>query len=389
MDAFRATKKLDLVDISSIDIVDDSTLKLNLSKFNATLISSFCGDAGRMISKQSFDANGKEWCEKHPIGTGPYKFVSWEKDVSFKFTRNDNWWGGQVNLDGYWRLIYADATSALMAFKNGDFDILIANAQAAKDLQATGKYNIVVSKYGRTPNLVGDSANPKAPFNDIRVRRAISHAIDVKKLGDSLSYGFATITNQWSLPGTPTYNPDVVGYEYNPDKAKQLLADAGYASGFDTTLKYFVSDWSTNRCTAISDYLSKVGIRVTLVPQQLAQWDNTAFKGGWENGLVDHLTYTNPDIMTSMKDTMLNVRYISMARAPGVQDMFNQAMTTADAQAKYDIVKKMQKIMVDDFCMATFLYVEGEISVKNKYVHDDMFSEAANGWVSGSAWLDK
>jgi peptide/nickel transport system substrate-binding protein len=391
MDSYRATPKPDLASVTSIDVVDDYTVRLNLSEYDSVLISKLTTDPGRMISKQSFDANGKEWCEQHPVGTGPFKFVSWEKDVSFKYERWDGYWGGPVYLDGYWRLLYADATSALMAFKNGDFDILLTTGNNAKDLEKTGKYDVFVSKYGRTPYLAGDSMNPNSPFSDIKVRRAMSYAIDQKTMGDSLSYGYAIITNQWALPGTPAYNPNVVGYPYDPDKARALLADAGYTDGFDCTIKYFVSDWTTARSTAVADYLSKIGIRVTLEPQQLAQYDLTATKGGWENGICDVLTYTRPEIMTSMQQILVydSVKFPSMARAPGLEDLFDQAHRATDEKSKSDLLQKMQKLMVDDFAMATFLYVEGDIAVKQKYVHDDWWYEAANGYIAPTAWLDK
>ena len=391
MDSYRATPKPDLAAVASIDVVDDYTVRLNLSTYDSVLISKLTTDPARMISKQSFDANGKAWCEQHPVGTGPYKFVSWDKDVSFKYARWDGYWGGPVYLDGYWRLLYADATSALMAFKNGDFDILITTGNNAKELEKTGKYNIVVSKYGRTPYLGTDSINQKSPFYDVRVRRAMSYALDQKTMGDSLSYGYAIIINQWALPGTPAYNPDVVGYPYNPDKAKALLAEAGYAKGFDCTIKYFVSDWSTSRSTAVADYLSKVGIRATLVPQQLAQYDLTATKGGWENGICDVLTFTRPEIMTSMQQILVykSVKFPSMARSPGVEDTFDQAFRATDEKNKYALLKKLQKIMIDDYAMFSVLWVEGDICVKQKYVKDDWWYEAANGYVSGGAWLDK
>jgi peptide/nickel transport system substrate-binding protein len=391
LDSYKATPRPDLNIVSSIDVVDDYTVRLNLSKYDSVLIARLTTDPGRMISKKAFDANGKAWCEKHPVGTGPYKFISWEPDVSFKYSRNENYWGGQVYLDGYWRLIYADAASALNAFRNGDFDILPVSCKDARDLEATGKYNFSISKYGKTPILAGDSIHPNSPFNNIKVRQAVSCAIDTKTMGDSLSYGYARITNQWAAPGTGAYNTAVAGYPYNVNKARQLLTEAGYASGFDCTLKYLVSDWTANRAMALADYLSKAGIRVTLEPQQQAQHDLTATKGGWQTGFCDVLTYTRPEIMDSMQQILLynSVKFPAMARSPGLEDLFDKAHQATDVKSKNDILQKMQKLMVDDNCMAAFLYIEGDISAKYKYVHDDWWNEAANGYVSGAAWLDK
>jgi hypothetical protein len=78
-----------------------------------------------------------------------------------------------------------------------------------------------------------------------------------------------------------------------------------------------------------------------------------------------------------------------MARAPGIEDLFVQAHAATTEQEKSDILKKMQKIMVDDFCMFTNEYVQGNIYVKQKYVHDDLWYQAADGYLSGKAWIDK
>ena len=288
-------------------------------------------------------------------------------------------------------MFFADSATALMAFKNGDIDMLIATQKDARALDDTGKYNIAVSRYGMTPFAVGDSKNPSSPFYKKEVRQAMSYAIDIKTLGDSLSYGYGVITNQWALPGTYAYNPNVVGYPYNPEKAKALIKSV-YPDGFDCTLTYMISsDWNTNRCTAIGDYLGKVGVRVKLIPQQRAQYDLTATKGGWTNGICDMLTFTYPEIMNSMQQVLVkdSVKFPSMARAPGIEDLFNQAHAATDAQTKSDILQKMQKIMVDDYCMFSNQYIQGNICVKQKYVHDDMWYMAADQYLSGKAWIDK
>ena len=98
---FNAGTRTDLKNIKSIDIIDDYTLKLNLSSFDNTLLSSLAIDPGTMISEKAFEANGgKDWAIKNPVGTGPFQFVSWTKDVSVKWKRYDDYWGGKPYLDG-------------------------------------------------------------------------------------------------------------------------------------------------------------------------------------------------------------------------------------------------------------------------------------------------
>ena len=103
MQQYQAGSKAELSNVTAIDTPDDYTVLLHLKQFDNTLILNLttAADAGRMVSKQSFDANGgKTWAEKNPVGTGPFKFVSWTKDVSIIYARNDNYWGGKPYLDG-------------------------------------------------------------------------------------------------------------------------------------------------------------------------------------------------------------------------------------------------------------------------------------------------
>jgi peptide/nickel transport system substrate-binding protein len=395
LEGYIASPKKDIDSISSIDIIDDYTIKLNLESYDATLLSKFCQDPGRMISKLAYDTYGQEYCEKHPVGTGPFKFVSWERDVALKWERNENYWQeGLPYLDGVEILWYADSTTLLIAFKNGDFDIIETGGKDAESLMAEADYNVTVSTNGMTPFLSGDSIHPDSPFNDLRVRQAMSYAVDQYAMNDAITYGWGKATNQWSPPGTPGYNPDVIEYPYNPDKAKALLAEAGYGNGFDTKILAFATDPSVGFGavgTATASFLEDIGIHCDLQLLQLAQYDLVATAGGWENGICVVATYTRPEILDSMQAILTydSVKFPSMMRPPGAEDVFQEARESRDLESKYDALFRLQKILVDEFCMAKFLYVQGNVAVKNTYIHNDEYFERAMGYVSPSTWLDK
>jgi ABC-type transport system substrate-binding protein len=154
-----------------------------------------------MVSKAAFEKNGQAWCEKNPVGTGPFKFVEWVPDSVLKYEKNENYWqAGLPYLDGFEYHYYADETTLMMAFKAGDFDILQqASAKTVNEVTKGGNYNVVQAGYGITPFLSGDSIHQDSPFADIRVRQAMSYAIDQKAIADTLSYGFAKSTNQWAI----------------------------------------------------------------------------------------------------------------------------------------------------------------------------------------------
>jgi peptide/nickel transport system substrate-binding protein len=395
LEGYIASPKTDIDVISSVEIIDDYTLKINLESYDSAILSKLCQDPGRMISKQAFETNGKEWCEKNPVGTGPFKFVSWERDVALKWERNDEYWQeGLPYLDGFEILWYADSTTLLMAFQNGDFDIIETSGKDATTLMEEGDYNVVVANYGMTPFLSGDSIHPDSPYNDLKVRQAISYAVDEFALTDALTYGWGKATNQWSPPGTPSYNPDVVGYPYNLEKAKELIAEAGYADGFDTKLLAMGTDPSVGFgavATATASFLEEIGIRCKVELLQLAQYDLLATGGGWENGVCVVATYTKPEILDSMALILMpgSIKFPSMMRPPGSEDTFMEAQKATEPETKHDALHRLQKIIVDDYCMAKFLYVQGNVAVKNLYVHDDEYFERSMGYVSPATWMDK
>ena len=238
LDRYRTSTNPELKAVESIDVVDGSTIKLNISAWNSTLIDNLTMHAGMMISPASFQKNGPEWAKTHPIGTGPFKFVSWQRDTSIKFEKFSGYWQkGKPYLDGIEYVIIADMMSRTAAFKKGEANVLlILEPNDVKDLEKEGKYYFSTGGLSGTNIAVaGDSGHADSPFADVRVRRAVEYAVDKKALVDTLSIG-GKVCNQYAYPGTWGVNPNVKGYPYDPTKAKNLLAEAGYPNGFKTTL---------------------------------------------------------------------------------------------------------------------------------------------------------
>ncbi len=167
----------------------------------------------------------------------------------------------------------------------------------------------------------------------------------------------------------------MVGYPYNPDKARQLLTEAGYPDGFDTKLIFFNTTTFSPLATTLAGYLEEVGIRAALEPQLLAQYDVTAGGGGWEEGICMIATYTLPEIMDSMQLILEtnSTKFPSMQRPIEAENAFSDARAATDQNSKIEAIQNLQKIIVDDYCMATYLYVQGALAVKQSYVHDDMY----------------
>ena len=147
--------------ITSVDVVDEYTARINLSSWDNTLLINLVSPPGYMISPAAFQKNGADWCKNNPVGTGPFKFVSWTRDVSKIFEKNTNYWQpGKPYLDKIIISIIADATVEVASLLKGENDILaIANVKNASDAAAQG---FTVSKCpvgGGLRTMVGDSAH--------------------------------------------------------------------------------------------------------------------------------------------------------------------------------------------------------------------------------------
>ncbi|MCR4393342.1 MAG: ABC transporter substrate-binding protein, partial [Dehalococcoidales bacterium] len=226
-------RSTNLSSITSVEVIDDYTVRVNLTAFDYTILTNLASSSvGWIVSPTAIQTHDKEWTTTHPVGTGPFRFVSYNRDVSVKYERFDGYWqAGKPYLDGVEFEIVADQMTGLLAFKSGEGQVLpVVQAKDADSLKQEG-FTVIIAP-ASVVDLVPSSADPKSPLSDLRVRRAIDYAIDKKAIASSLGYGYYEPANQPFVSSVWAYNPEVVGYPYNPAKAKELLKEAGYPNGF-------------------------------------------------------------------------------------------------------------------------------------------------------------
>ena len=169
-----------------------------------------------------------------------------------------------------------------------------------KDLEKDGRFYFTAGGLsGLNICLAGDSGTFDSPFADVRVRQAVEYAIDKKALVDKLILGYGKVCNQYAYPGTWGVNPAVKGYPYDPAKAKKLLAEAGYPSGFKTTL--YTPTWGNYIYPppVIQQYLAQVGIDVQIEPVNQGRHQQL-LRGGWKGLLVQQTPMILPDATNNL-----------------------------------------------------------------------------------------
>lgn len=271
----------------SVDIVDEHTVRVNLTMWRNTVPLSFCEGIAPvlMISKQAFDTNGIEWVQINPVGTGPFIFESFVPDVSLKAVKNPDYWvEGKPYLDALEITFIGDPVTARMVLQSGDADIGGTSFNDAAEYEALG-FNVRMA-FEAIWVLVPDTANPGSPWANQKVREAVEYAIDREAIAESLGYGYLQAPYQIAPRDSLAYNPDfTLGRKYDPEKAKQLLAEAGYPDGFETTIIIFPPS-GDDYILAVQAYLSQVGIKVDLEHTDFGKWGTYMGPGSWPENSV-------------------------------------------------------------------------------------------------------
>jgi peptide/nickel transport system substrate-binding protein len=247
---------------ASVDIIDDYTIRVNLRMWTNTALNSFADSAGTwMVSPTAFEKNGVDWMRNNPVGTGPFKFVSFQRDVGYKVAKNPDYWiKGKPYLDGIEIVYVADPLTQKAAMQAGEAHMLeLEPGKMAKDLEALNlKVNFqIITVYCFIP----DSAHPDSPYADQKVREAVEYSLDRESMAKAFSYGYWEAPYQIPPPSNAAYNPDFAyARKYNVDKAKQLLGEAGYGIGFDTTILVNPAIIDRNIAVGLQSNLAAVGI---------------------------------------------------------------------------------------------------------------------------------
>jgi peptide/nickel transport system substrate-binding protein len=391
LDMFRNGRKADLKIISSIDIIDNYTVRLNLLEFENSILPNLTTTPGLIVAPNAIKSHDKAWAMLNPVGTGPFRMVSHERDSRLKYERFSEYWQkGKPYLDGVEFIFTADPFTAIMSLKAGEAQVINRlDTKDALELKATGKY-IIDKAPAAVTGFAPDGGNPKSPFADIRVRRAVEHAINKEEISRGLFRGMFAPANQTASPGIASYNPSVKGYPYNPKKAKELLVQAGYPNGFKTKIIYRTRD-PQDFLVTIQRYLKDIGIEAELeavAPTYYSQITNT----GWDNALV--LWSLGCGIGTEpgqhFRRNFMGELYKSIVRPDKFNAAVIKAATERDVKKRNALYKEITKMITDDYATVCPVYVADNIAARTPQVHGARISNPwLVRWSPEDAWLSE
>ena len=375
---------------SKVEAVDNNTLVISYDTFHLDAPNTM--SQVYVYSKQTYDEKGLDYCLTHPVGTGAFVFDEYIPDNMIKYVRNDNYWQeGLPYLDGWNCLIMNDATTLEAAFANGEVSCFNhGNPMVAKDMMAMG-YNLKTADCHSTRAFWGVMVNNKVegdPWSDLKVRQAVLlYGIDYKAMARTMGFPEEWATKQFNGVSALCYDE---GVDYDQDtfdleKAKAMLAEAGYANGFSTKI-YTVITYVT-AATIWQAQLKELGIDAEIVTLNSS---DPIFYDGTTPGMYMMMFIGKYDFISGTIG-----RYFMGPNSYGnhvaLSDEFKETLAKADAaktwEERAELGKKLQKMMVVDECFCVNAFYNTAFHFIQDYAHDSGFEY--NTYIPELTWVEQ
>lgn len=369
--------------VSGVTAIDDLTVQFKLISACSSFLSRLATPGGSIYNRESTE--GVSDFGTNPavcFGTGPFQVTEWQLGSKVTMVANPNYFKGAPQIDGIEMFIVSDADTQRMMFERGEVDVFnfdYAETQLQWFLDNGYEDQIVSGSRAGTYYFMFNTA--LEPLNDVNVRKALQMSVDRQAILDAIYSGEGHVLSTFIPEGVLSYNADAEAIPYDPDQAKQLLADAGYADGFDMELAIMAdSKTSQDISTIIASYFGQVGVRATVTPYDEASYyairkdgELPSYYNSWS------ADYNDPD---NFLDTFF-AEHNTVGRSVNydnreILDLIEEARTEVDFDARMADYQKIDQAVVHDDAVVLPLYQRNHLFCLNPRVQG--FKVAWNGW---------
>lgn len=337
--------------IESVEAVDPTTVTVTLSRPQGAFLYNMGWGEAAIVAPESADGN-----KETPVGTGPFKFENWAKGSSITLIKNPEYWGEAVALEKAEFRIVPDAAAAIPALLSGDVHAFsnIPASDAIPQIESDPRFKVVIgSTEGET---VLSTNNKKEPFNKLEVRQAIAHALNRDEIIAGATSGYGVPIGSHFAPHHPAYVDLTATYSFDPEKAKELLASAGYPDGFSATLKLPPPPYARQGGEIVASQLRQVGINLEIIPLEWSDWLGQVFTDkDYDLSLISHVEPM--DIEIYGRDN-----YYFQYENPEFKAVLAELEGTTDDAKRNELYGKAQKILADD-AVVGFLFQMPKLGV--------------------------
>jgi peptide/nickel transport system substrate-binding protein len=345
-------------DIATIEVKDEHTVTVSLRKTNAMFLYTLARQGSVIYPREAVEQQ-----KSQPVGTGPFVLARWDRGDRIVLRKNSDYHvKGLPKLEQVTFRFIPDANAALAALQAGDIDVMAfgLGPESVEVVRRAPNLQVILGE--TTSDVILALNNSRKPFSDVRVRRAITHAIDKEEVVKGAMFGLGRVLGSNVDPLNPYFVDMSKAVPYSPEKAKQLLADAGYPQGFDAVLRVPPQyPYTVRTGEVLVGQLAKVGIRVKLEQIEWGQWLDRIYKNAdYDMTIIGHAeawdagNYANP-------------KYYFRYDSARFQEVYQQAETALDDRKRRELYGQLQKLMADE-APVVWLYVYPRLVAAKKGV---------------------
>ncbi|MDD4657774.1 MAG: ABC transporter substrate-binding protein [Eubacteriales bacterium] len=323
--------------LADVEIVDDYTIKLTTEGVYSPFLESIVEI--HIASKEYYESVDETTFAQQPVGCGPYAFVSHEVGNKVTLKAYEDYYRGAAKIKDVTMKVIGDDTAVSVALQTGDIDFATILPASFDTLKESDK--IVIEEVPVSAFTFVAMNHEKYPYSEVKFRQAIAYAVDRQNMVDLAANGLATVNSNILSPFRFGYSDDQPKYDYNQEKAKQLLTEAGITTPYDLGTMYVAEQYSAEAQVLQSD-LEKIGLKVKLEILEFNAYLKKLMSG--EYGIsVLNMALEGP---TQILNLALTADYIGMANNarytdPQIEQWFKDAVLTVDEDERFEIYNKI------------------------------------------------
>ncbi len=390
-----STIRQDLANIDKVDIVDEYTIKLNLKAPPGGLlvVMSDSSSRGWIISKAAVEKMGDDF-GRNPVGSGPMQFVEWLDADHITLKRWDNYWEmGEDGkplpyIDGFVYRTIPDSMAKLLALRAGALDATdVMPLNDAKALQADPNFQVHYYGYRTSANYFFFNTE-RAPWKDnVKLRQAALYALDGPGMATALGFGLGKPAYYHWGAADLGYDDTLPKYDYQPEKAKQLMTEAGFPNGLDIELMHWPT-WPHNNASQVMQQMwAKVGIRSSLLPTERTATEKAWMAANFDVGLSGKQLGELDPTLLEFRFRSGEIKNYSHYGTPELDKCFDDGRVAPTPEQRAEVYKKCQRMIFEG---AAF-------GVPWQYPLHDILAKHVKGWTPAwrnevnwyRVWLDK
>lgn len=368
-----------------LKVIDDYTIEITLSNPYAPFLANLATPAGSIYNRKATTQAGEDFGidPKLTIGTGPFKLKSWELNNEIVLEVNKDYFKGRPDLDEVHFKTLPDPETQRMLFETGELDVFDcdnARSQIPYFEKSEKWSNSIVSgpRVGVYYYCINESIKP---FDDVRVRKALQILIDRKTLLEKMYYDKGAVANGIMPPGLAGYNPNLPEIPYDVEKAKELLAEAGYDDGFEMEIAQITDSASSLKINeAVQSMLAEVGINVTIKQMDSASFYGTRKQGELPMYFSDwSADFNDPDnFIYTFFEPNNSINRSFNYNNPEVADKLEKTRMMINQEDRYKLYQDLEKIIVHQDAAWIPLFSLDHLFVLQPHVKN--FKVSWNGW---------